>query len=66
LQDYKSTNIGVLEEIMSWFLDYRTRDGEKKNSFTWQGKVLGPERAVEIINEQHRAYQTFLDYPDQN
>ncbi len=35
LQDYKSTNIGALEEIMKWFLDYKSRQGEKKNTYTW-------------------------------
>lgn len=64
LQDYKSSNIGELEEIMNWFLDYKTREGEKKNTFTWQGKVLGPERAIEIIHEQHRSYQAFFEFPE--
>ena len=64
LQDYKSIKIGALEEIIKWFLDYKSRLGEKNNTFIWQGKVLGPERAIEIIYEQHRGYKTFLEDPN--
>ncbi len=66
LRDYKRINPGAVEEITVWMRDYKTWEGKKTNTFTWGGEILGTERAIEEISHANLAYNSFLEYPDQN
>jgi inorganic pyrophosphatase len=45
-----------LDEIREWFRTIKTYDGKPENEFGYGGKFLSAERALEIIDENHKFY----------
>lgn len=49
---------GVLDDIVDWFKNYKIPDGKKPNEFAFDGKVQGPDMAMEAIQ------QCIIDYDE--
>ena len=50
-----------MEEIKTWFRDYKTWEGGKTNKFLFSGDVLSVEQSMEIIKESNLAYKNLRD-----
>ena len=39
LDDYKKSKPGSLDEIVTWFRDYKMWEGKAQNKFLWDGEI---------------------------
>jgi inorganic pyrophosphatase len=57
ISDYNRQNPGAVKEVIEWFRNYKVWEGKNINEFKWDGKILGVERSLEIIQESSQQYQ---------
>lgn len=47
---------GMVSGIREWFRWYKTPDGKSLNAFGYEGKALGREEALSIVEETHQSW----------
>lgn len=52
-----------LQKIREWFRDYKIPDGKPPNEFAFEGRYLGQDVAVEVVEGQHRLWRALVAKP---
>lgn len=49
-----------LESVMKWFIGIKVFDGKKENSIAYDGRILGRDRTLEVIEEAYTDWKKLL------
>lgn len=57
MADFERVKPGKIDEIKRWFVVYKTYEGKPENKIWSDGKVLGLDETMGVIEETHEEWK---------